>query len=368
MTHAFTHAPTQVLTHAFTHAPTQVLTHAFTHAPTQVLTHAFTRALTHARPRARAQYYSALGSAMFAVEGDAYFRDWAHHVRREDGRPHEEGLMALRECGSLVLLSDASEAFLAAATGHMDTLGVPYERWDVAKVEARARAALGAFTLDSIGPTRRLDDPRFGERGSDGGRVRGGVFFPTSGYVSDPQLAARNLCDAALSTGMVQLSLGTEATAIELRGGRVAAVVTDGGERISTPVVLNAAGPHSSKVTRLAFGADGAPPDDATIRTWPSKREVAYIPQPRGGSIDEHGFIMMDLEGGYYVRPEPGGKVAIGTGEPACDDPRDALVRATWRGGCGALQGATRVRVEGGGARAFAPNHPRRPPHAGPRR
>jgi sarcosine oxidase subunit beta len=128
------------------------------------------------------------------------------------------------------------------------------------------------MVLDSFAPARRLEDPDFGE--PNDGRMTGGVFFPTGGYISDPQLATHNLQRAAEAQG-AEFRFNAEVAAVRRAGGRVAGITLAGGEQIDAPVVVNIAGPHSAKITAMAgVGAD------MKIKTRALRHEVAHVPAP----------------------------------------------------------------------------------------
>jgi len=65
----------------------------------------------------------------------------------------------------------------------------------------------------------------------------------------------------------------------ELRqsNGRVCGVTLENGEIIDSPVVLNAAGPHSSKVNRLADVEKFM-----KVKTRALRQEVVHVPLPEG--------------------------------------------------------------------------------------
>jgi len=58
-----------------------------------------------------------------------------------------------RECGGLVLESEASSTFLSRVVSAHDEVGLQYEKWDAEEIRER----LG-FDLRSFGPQRRIDD------------------------------------------------------------------------------------------------------------------------------------------------------------------------------------------------------------------
>ena len=75
-------------------------------------------------------------------------------------------------------------------------------------------------------------------------------------FRSYPQLAALNLMDAAQRRGTV-LRLRTRVVGVAIGGGRVTGVELADGSTIDAPVVVNAAGPWSSALNRLAGVTDG---------------------------------------------------------------------------------------------------------------
>ena len=53
-------------------------------------------------------------------------------------------------------------------------------------------------------------------------------------------------------------------------------IMTSSGTLIEAPVVVNAAGPHSSKITELAYAGSGHE-NDMRVVTRPLRQEVAYV-------------------------------------------------------------------------------------------
>ncbi|KAL1496496.1 hypothetical protein AB1Y20_016450 [Prymnesium parvum] len=260
--------------------------------------------------------YSIAESVKFAWEGYHYWDEWEEHIAVKD----ERGLAKFRRCGQLIPRSSAAEPFLSRTLACFEQLGLPYEEWPAATVRQR----LG-FDLRSYAPPRRIDDERFGEH--NGSEIEGGVYFPLAGYVSDPTLATHNLQAAALATGRASFAFGARAAAIlRTRGGRVAGVRLADGAALSSPVVVNAAGPHSAAVTRLAFPAAEA--NDMRLSTRPMRQEVAYARAPPGVDWGEGGvgLVVSDPDVGVYWRPEVGGKILCGSLEPPCDVPTHRYV------------------------------------------
>ena len=247
-------------------------------------------------------HYSTLDGTAFAYEGYFYWRDWANYLEITD----ERGLAAFRETGCLVMQTEQN-GFLEKILGHCRSLEIPFELWD----EARVTARLPIYDLASYWPPRRMADDGFGEPGQ--GRVRGGAFFPTAGYVTDPQLATHNLQRAAEAKGAA-FRFGRSVVEILKEGGRIAGVKLDDGSEILAPVVINVAGPASAKVNAMAGALD-----DMTISTRALRQEVVHVPSPEGFDFEANGIVISDSDIACYVRPEHGNNILVGSEDPECD-------------------------------------------------
>ena len=102
---------------------------------------------------------------------------------------------------------------LARHIQHSQDLSIPIEQWDAARIKQR----LPLYDLTSYAPPKPLDDPDFGQ--PNGSQIRGGVFWPNAGYVTDPALSAQNLAAAAAQYGS-HFQMGTTVTEILEIGGR----------------------------------------------------------------------------------------------------------------------------------------------------
>jgi sarcosine oxidase subunit beta len=246
-------------------------------------------------------YYSTLHGTALAYEGYHYWKRWAEHL----GLPDDGGLARFHECGAVVIKTEENQQ-LRPACALMAALAIPFEDWDA----ARLRRELPFYDTQRYAPPRRPDDDRFGE--SDG-EIAGAVFFPTCGYVDDPQLAARNLQHAAERHG-ASFRFNATVAAIRSEEGRVAGVMLADGTEIAAPVVVNVAGPHSSVVNRMAGVAD-----EMAVGTRPLRQEVAWVPAPPGVDFGRRPLICADGDVGCYWRSDTGNKLLIGGLEPACD-------------------------------------------------
>ncbi len=247
-------------------------------------------------------YYSTVDGSALGWESHYYWRDWADFLGVED----ERGLAKYIDCGSLRLKSQAN-GFMESTMRLMDEIGCPFEEWDAEEVLER----MPGIVLDSFGETKSVDDPAFAQ--TAGPTLTGGVYFPDSGYVSDPQLATHNLQRAAEAAGAV-FRFNTAVTEIVKDGGRVSGVTLDGETRIDAPVVVNVAGPHSFKLNRMAGVEDGM-----KVKTKALRHEVCHVPAPPGVDFEADGTVFSDGETGVYVRPELGNHILIGSEDPPCD-------------------------------------------------
>lgn len=135
------------------------------------------------------------------------------------------------------------------------------------------------------------------------------MYTPDAGYVSDPALAAVNLAAAAAAEG-AEFRFRSTVTAVEKSGGHVDAVRLADGTFFGCGVVVNAAGPWSGTVNRLA-GAGS----EFTVNVRPLRQEVAHVPVPTG----YRGPAVADMDLGTYFRGEVGGDLLVGGTEPECD-------------------------------------------------
>lgn len=245
-------------------------------------------------------HYSTLVGTALAYEGYHYWKRWAEHL----GLPAGHDLARYVETGCVVMKTPEN-GYLRGICANMTALGIPFAEWDRAELGHQ----LPGFDLRRFAPPRRPDDPSFGE--TTGEPLAGAVFFPTAGYVGDPQLAARNLQHAAEAAG-ARFRFNAKVVEVRKAAGRAAGVVLADGTRIEAPVAVNAAGPHSAVVNRMAGVLD-----EMAVGTRPLRQEVAHVPAPP--SLGGKGLLVSDSDVGCYWRTEVGGKLLIGSQEPDCD-------------------------------------------------
>lgn len=125
------------------------------------------------------------------------------------------------------------------------------------------------------------------------------AYEPDSGYV-DPHSVVSSYADAARKSG-AKFYQKVSAVSIELNGGRVTGVGTPEGI-ISTPVVVNAAGPWANQVGRMV-GLE-----------WPlhlSTHDVAVLGRP--AEFEYQPAIVCDMVNRVWFRPETGRCLVVGS-------------------------------------------------------
>src|SRR6185369_4841029 len=124
------------------------------------------------------------------------------------------------------------------------------EEWTAEELRER----LPIYDTASFFPPKPIDDPAFEEPPER--ELAGAIFCPDGGYVNDPQLATHNL-RCAIEAGGGEFLLQQEVVEILKRDGRVSGVRLAGGKDLEAQVVVNAAGPHSVVINRMA-GVEGS--------------------------------------------------------------------------------------------------------------
>ena len=248
-------------------------------------------------------FYSHVEAASLAHEARHRWLGWGAFLDAPSGEP----LTAYTECGLLFLLTEAGDD-ASAACAAMTEAGAPWARLSPRDLETR----FPGMSLSSFAPVKQTDDEGFGI--DNGGRVIGAIHVPQSGFVNDPALAAQNL-KAAAERGGATFRFNTKVIGIRQDKNRVLGITLADGTSIDAPVLVNAAGPHSSVINQLAGQTDILP-----ITTKAMRHEVAYLPWPRTLEGAEARTVITDLDTGVYIRPD-GADMLIGTLDPPCDTP-----------------------------------------------
>ena len=247
-------------------------------------------------------YYSTVDATAMAYEGFFDWKNWSDYLKAPEGAD----LARFIETGTLVMKTTANGQ-MAKVVSNVSRLGIAYEDWDAERI----KAAMPGYNLESFAPARTMEDDSFGM--PNGSRIKGGIFFPAGGYVDDPQLAARNLKEAAERAGG-EFLFNRKITGIRMSGGRVSGVTLEDGTEIDAGIVVNVAGPHSGKVNALVDADLGM-----KIGTRPLRHEVVQVKPPENLGYSRSSLIVSDSDVSCYIRPASGGKLMIGSEDPECD-------------------------------------------------
>ena len=247
-------------------------------------------------------YYSTVDGSALAYESHFYWSKWDDYL----GVIDDKGNVKYHNCGCLVMKTQENH-HLEPAIEIMKQIDCPYKELTSEQVQSRLPFA----NMHSYTPARPPEHPQFGL--SNGATVNGAVFFPSGGYVSDPQLSAHNVQVAAEAVG-VEFRFNTAVTEIQTQNNQITGVQLNQNEQIKVGIVVNVAGPHSSIINEMAGVTN-----DMKITTRALRHEVAHVPAPAGFDFEHDGCVVSDNDIGAYLRPEIGNHILIGSEDPDCD-------------------------------------------------
>lgn len=166
--------------------------------------------------------------------------------------------------------------------------------WEILKKNARLMkdmdlhaALLEPFDIQTRWPLLRVDD------------LVGGSYSEKDGYAG-PYEVLRGFTEGARRLGAV-IKEGIEVTGIQIKNNQVRAVYTSTGEKVSSPIVVNAAGPYAARVAAMA-GLD--------LPVRPLRRQLYYTDPLE--DIPPRLPMVIDLEYGWYMRREGRGLLLAG--------------------------------------------------------
>jgi sarcosine oxidase subunit beta len=250
------------------------------------------------------RFYSTPTMTAMAHEGASIWATWREYLGVDD----ESGLARFERPGALFILTEIDDG-VRGILDHMRALGVEAQLLEPGEIKKR----FSFLDTRSHCPIRRPGDDDFFE--NTGRNIAGALYERDAGYVVSPLLATHNLRVACEKEG-VDFVLGRAVTAIK-RGGHEGVrfrLILEDGSGHDADVIVNAAGPHSGAVNRLAGVR-------LPIEIRPLRREVHAVENP--AFTEEEGSpvpVMGDLDSGVYMRPETGGRdLIVGSLEPACD-------------------------------------------------
>jgi sarcosine oxidase subunit beta len=248
------------------------------------------------------RFYSQPAMTAMAHEGAKIWAEWCDYLE-----PIDDDLAVFEQPGVLFILPELDESASRAAS-EMQKLGIEIEVLSADEIATR----FPFLDTSSHHPTTSPDDLSFFD--STGRRIGGGVFEKDGGYVVYPGLATQNLRSAAERDGVTFL-LKREVVGIE-RDTSTFRLHLSQGERLETDVVVNAGGPHSSIINRMAGVT-------LPLETRALRREVHQMLNPLFVEATQSNPVPVigDVDGGIYTRPETGGRALIvGSTDPECDE------------------------------------------------
>ena len=249
--------------------------------------------------------YSTVAGVELAWEGNQYWQNFVDYSELAQ-KPRAEVAHKITT-GSAMLRTN--ETLHQLWVRNLAEVGVPFEDWD----EKTLLERLPFLSTSVYGPPCLPSDDAFWAEPTD--TIGGAFYMPDAGYINDPQLVAQNLHEAATRHG-AQFRFKTAVEELLLSPDRscVEGVRLSDGTNLHAPVVVNAGGPYSSEINRLA-GLESA----HAVLTRPMRHEVHITPGPPGVDFMTDGAIVGDMDQGLYFRPEVGGQIFVGSADPECD-------------------------------------------------
>jgi sarcosine oxidase, subunit beta len=247
-------------------------------------------------------HYSTLDGTAAAYESYKYWDEWDKYLGVEDPM----GLAKFNKRGIMVIKSQVNNQ-LKKVKSMMNQIGIPYEDLTFEQVKEK----YSMLDNTSYHPPRRPEDPEFGTPNDT--PIQGAIYYPEGGYVSDPILSVHNVQVAAEAHG-AKFKFNAKLTNILKENGKLAGVTLEDGTIIESPVVINASGPHSFVINRMA-GVE----EEMKIKTRALRHEVVHLPAPEGIDFESIGCPSSDSDIGAYWRPEVGNNILSGSEDPECD-------------------------------------------------
>jgi sarcosine oxidase subunit beta len=246
-------------------------------------------------------YYSTRDGVAMAYESFSYWKNWRSYLEAED----ERGYAKFKNIGSVLLKSKGLD--WKNVLENFKKIGVEHEDWDLETLKKK----MPMCDFHSFWPPKRPEDDHFWDDGGE--ELEGAIYTPGSGYISDPQLSTHNLQRASEARGG-EFLFNSQVVEIRRADGHVLGVTLKNGDQIDGPVVLNASGPHSFIINRMAGVEEGM-----NIKTRALRHEVHHVPAPEGCDFENEGYHTNDGDTGSYFRPEVGNNILVGSVDPACD-------------------------------------------------
>ena len=248
-------------------------------------------------------HYSTPDGVAMAREGYYYWLDWPKYL----GFVDPTGLIKYINMGAMVIKTKKNH-YLKNVMSALDELHICYQ--DLLPCDIKK--LLPIMNTEQFGPPILADDPEFGKPTAD--NVKGAIYVPESGLISDPKQSVHNVQVAGEYFGGEYLFKANVVDILK-KDNRCAGIKLSDGNKIYAPIVINAAGPHSYQINEMADVLQ-----TMNIKTKPLKQEVCHVPIPNDFDFNNRGVIISDGDIGCYSRPEIGNHILIGSEDPECDD------------------------------------------------
>ena len=196
-------------------------------------------------------HYSTFEGCALAYEGYHYWKKWEEYLEYKD----ESGLAKFIECGCMIYQTHEND-YLKNIIARANELKIPFEKWDPELIKSK----LPIVDTRQFGPVKLPSDKEFGINSSK--HLKGAIFFPTAGYINDPQLSAHNLQRASEEKGAHYL-FNNSVEKIITNKERTSGIILKNGEKICAPIIVNVKkilknASHKSTIDRLGNAKDNA--------------------------------------------------------------------------------------------------------------
>ena len=260
-------------------------------------------------------YYSVVDSVKFAWEGYNVWKNWPDYLQLKN-IPDDYNYPYLKECGVLIPNTPNSGLFLEKTSKCLDEVNIPYSFIKSDDADKMFNHSIDFYTRYN---PATLNDNNFGNP-IEGESVKNVFYMKNAGFVNDPLQATINLKDAAQQNGC-SFTFNKKVVRVLQKNGSVEGVKLNSGEILHSPIVINATGPESSKITKMVYEDPNCESEnDMNLTTRPLRQEIAHVTVPDYFNFKNNGKIIIDFDNGMYIRPDIGNQIIIGSNEPPCDE------------------------------------------------
>ncbi len=240
--------------------------------------------------------YSADEMVRLAWDGISAYRHWAEYVELREPR-------AAFQADGVLWMPGGDTAWAETEHKRMQELGI--------RTEVLGDDDL-AERFPALSPCTLSPDVETGEEHDCAGG--GQNLFEIDGGCFDPVGAAQDLVEACRARG-VHVRFRSRVDDIETGGGSIKGLTLADGERIATPLLINAAGPWCGRLFDM-LGLDIG---------WdlkPTRIQVLYRDRPE--ELEGHIPVSVDMAGGIYFRTQNRGQQLI-VGSVLEEDEREVV-------------------------------------------